>query len=70
MKDATILTLVSMLCATSIALVHDAELLFPIVGILAAGGGIGTGLASYSIHRARVCSTTATAPVSPPIAGR
>lgn len=47
MKDATIVTLFLSSCLTLIAVVHDAELLYPIVIILAAGMGVGSSIASY-----------------------
>lgn len=56
MKDATLLTLAAMLCLTLIAVIHDAELLFPIVMILAAGGGIGTAYATYQRRNALGCA--------------
>lgn len=56
MKDSTILTLAAMLFLTIIAVVHDAELLLPIVGILAAGGGIGTAYATYTRRNALGCA--------------
>lgn len=65
MKDSTLLTLGAMLCLTVIAVVHDAELLIPIVGLLAAGGGIGSAYASYHAQRARLCSSPAAGPGPP-----
>lgn len=65
MKDSTILTLAAMCGLTIIAVVHDAELLVPIVGLLAAGGGIGTAYATYHVQRERLCSKTASALVPP-----